>query len=271
LIAGATGVAAGLVVIVMLVVPVTVRFSVPLADGFVVVSPRYCALIAWVPTANAGAVGTAVPATTLAAVPVMVAPSNSWTIPVGVPPVTATLNVNGVPEAIRPFVPFVTVNFVTVVILGGGITPPLLPLHPAVRPSMQTSPSPNAARYFLRPPGRNSRNSAAKPVPALSVHHPLPPIVGGTVFASSIRSSRALEAVKTVEVAVTEHMSWLVAAVAAVTLIFSGEGVQLTPGGKVAAVGVTATMPVNPPLGVTVTVSVDAAPVAELRINGCGL
>jgi hypothetical protein len=66
-------------------------------------------------------------------------------------------------------------------------------------------------------------------------------------------------------------MSWLVAAVAAVTLIFSGEGVQLTPGGKVAAVGVTATMPVNPPLGVTVTVSVDAAPVAELRINGWGL
>jgi hypothetical protein len=53
--------------------------------------------------------------------------------------------------------------------------------------------------------------------------------------------------------------------------MFSGEGVQLTPGGKEAAVGVTATMPVNPPEGVTVTVSVEAAPVVELRINGWGL
>jgi hypothetical protein len=198
----------------------------------------------------------------------MVVPSNSWTIPVGVPPVTAALNVKAVPLATFPLF---AVNFVTVAIFGGGMVPPPEPLHPAVRVRMHTKPNPSAARNLLRPPGRNNRNIAAKPVPALSVHHPLPPVVGGTALASSIRSSRALEAVKTVEVAVTEHMSWLVAAVAAVTLIFSGEGVQLTPGGKVAAVGVTATMPVNPPLGVTVTVSVDAAPVAELRINGWGL
>jgi hypothetical protein len=66
-------------------------------------------------------------------------------------------------------------------------------------------------------------------------------------------------------------MSCPVTAVAAVTLMFKGEGVQLTPDGKEAAVGVTATMPVNPPLGVTVTVSVEAAPVAELSTNGCGL
>ena len=40
LIGGATGVAAGLVVIAMVVVPVTVRLSVPLADAAVVESPR---------------------------------------------------------------------------------------------------------------------------------------------------------------------------------------------------------------------------------------
>jgi len=268
LIAGATGVAAGLVVIAMVVDPVTVRLSVPLADGFVVASPRYCALIAWVPTVKAGAVGTAVPAATLAAVPIMVVPSNSWTIPVGVPPVTAALNVKAVPLATFPLF---AVNFVTVASFGGGMVPPPEPLHPAVRARMHTKPSPSAARNFLRPPGRNNRNIAAKPVPALSVHHPLPPVVGGTALASSIRSSRALEAVKTVEVAVTEHISWPVTATAPVTLILSGEGVQLTPGGKLAAVGVTATIPVNPLLGVTVTVNVEAAPVSELSTNGCGL
>ncbi len=40
LIGGATGVAAGLVVIAMVVVPVTVRLRVPLADAAVVASPR---------------------------------------------------------------------------------------------------------------------------------------------------------------------------------------------------------------------------------------
>jgi len=197
----------------------------------------------------------------------MVVPSNSWTDPVGVPPVTATLNVNVLGEAT---VALVTVNLVTVGVSGGGTTPPPAPLHPAVSPRMHTSPSPSATRYFLRPPGRKSKNSAAKPVPALSVHHPFRPVVGGTVFASSIRSSLALEAVRVVEAAVTEHISWPVAAVTPVTVMFSGDGVQVTPGGKVAAVGVTATMPVNPPLGVTVTVSGVAAPVAELRTNGCG-
>src|SRR5580658_5583902 len=116
----------------------------------------------------------------------MVAPSNSSTCPVGVPPVTDTLNENAVPEA--TFAPG-TVNFVTVVVGGGGggggaLPPP----HPRVNLSMQPRPRPSAARYRLRPPGRKSRNSAAKPDPALSVHHPLSPLERGVVFASSIRS-----------------------------------------------------------------------------------
>jgi hypothetical protein len=51
------------------------------------------------------------------------------------------------------------------------------------------------------------------PFPALNVHHPLPDVVGGAAFAggiafaSNIRSSLALEAVKVVEVAVTMHIS----------------------------------------------------------------
>src|ERR1700693_4461693 len=95
--------------------------------------------------------------------------------------------------------PLVTVNFVTVAVLVVPPPPPL-ELQPIVKLSMQTSPNPSAARYFLRPPGRNNRNSAAKPVPALSVHHPLPGVArgialaGGIAIASKIRSPRALEA-----------------------------------------------------------------------------
>ena len=152
---------------------------------------------------------------------------------------------------------------------GGGALPP--PPHPIVKLSMQISPNPSATRYFFRPPGRNNRNNAAKPVPALSVHHPLPGVVGGIALASNIRSSRASEAVNVVEVAVTMHINWGATGVADTMLMFSGDGVQLTPGGSVAAVGVTATVPVNPPAGVTVTVSGTAAPVAELSTKGCGL
>jgi uncharacterized lipoprotein YbaY len=65
-----------------------------------------------------------------------------------------------------------------------------------------------------------------------------------------------------VDVASTEQLNWLVAGEALATLMFSGDGVHVTPGVVVAAV--TATVPVNPPLGVTVTVEFTAAPVDEL-------
>ena len=77
MIAGAAGVATGLVVIAMLVEPVSVRLRVPLAEASVVVSPKYCALILCVPTLSAGAVGVAVPPLTVAAVPIIVPLSKS--------------------------------------------------------------------------------------------------------------------------------------------------------------------------------------------------
>ncbi len=70
------------------------------------------------------------------------------------------------------------------------------------------------------------------------------------------------------DVAVTEQPNVPVTAVAAVTLMFSGEGVHVTPAGKLAAVGVTATVPVNPPAGVTVIVEFWLAPVAEINVSG---
>src|SRR5580693_3209183 len=213
-----------------------------------------------VPTANAGAVGVAVPLATAAAVPIMVAPSNSSTCPVGVPPVTDTLNENVFGEATFALG---TVNFVTVDVGGGGALPPLP--HPSVKLSRHTRPKPSAARYRLRPPGRKSRNSAAKPEPALSVHHPLSPLERGVVFASSIRSGEALEAVRVVDVASTEQLNCPVTADAPVTLMFNVDGVHVTPGTDVDAL--TPTMPVNPPLGVTVTVEFTLAPVEELSVT----
>ena len=260
----------------MVVVPVTVKLSVPLVDGFVVASPKYCALIAWVPTAKAGAVGAAVPADTFAAVPIIAAPSNSWTDPVGVPPVTATLNMNGVPLRTLPVF---AVNFVTVAVLGGGTGPPPAPLQPAVMPSKQTNPNPSAARNFLRPPGRKRKNSAAKLVPALSVHHPLlleglelgsEPVAGSRMaLASSIRRSRKLEAVSVAEVATTWQLKVPVAVPFAGGVIVAG-AVHVTPGGRLVG-RATVTGELKPLVEVIVMVEVAAAPVAEFKISGVEL
>ena len=73
------------------------------------------------------------------------------------------------------------------------------------------------------------------------------------------------EAVKVADVASTEQLNWPVTAVVPDTVILSGDGVQVTPGVEID--GVTATVPVNPPLGVTVTVEFTAAPVDELSIT----
>jgi len=50
-------------------------------------------------------------------------------------------------------------------------------------------------------------------------------------------------------------------------VMFSGLGEQLTPGGKVAAGQVTATVPVNPPLGVTVIVEFAEPPAVALAAD----
>src|ERR1700720_2329917 len=235
--------------------------------------------MACVPTERVvGPVSVALPPDTVAdapAVEIATPPSKSCAIPPGVPPVTVTLNVKAVPE-LSLSLGLVTVIWV-VVATGGLVPPPLTPLHPRVMPRRHTRPSPSAARYFLRPPGRNIRKMAAKPVPALRAHQPLPPIEGGAVcvggisFASYMRSSRSREAVWPVEVAVTWQFKVLATGFAAVMLMFSGEFGQVTPGGREAAVAVSVTWPVKPPEGVTVTVSGAAAPVVELRINGFGL
>lgn len=66
----------------------------------------------------------------------------------------------------------------------------------------------------------------------------------------------------------TEQPNWPVTTVAPVTEMFSGEGVQVTPGGMVEAD--TPTAPVNPPLGVRVTVVLWLAPVADDKVRLAG-
>jgi len=51
-----------------------------------------------------------------------------------------------------------------------------------------------------------------------------------------------------------------------VTLIPNGFGVQLTPGGKFAAAHVTLTIPVKPPVGVTVIVEVALLPAVTVAV-----
>lgn len=206
----------------------------------------------------------------------MAAPSNNWTDPVGVPPVTAALNVNAVPLGTLPGF---AVNLVTVAVLGGGTGPPPAPLHPAVMPSRQTNPNPSAARNFLRPPGRKSMNSAAKPVPALSVHHPLlldglelgsESVVGSRMaLASNIPCSRKLVAVSVLEVAATWQLKVPVAVPFAGGVIVAG-AVHVTPGGRLAG-RLTVTGELKPLVEVIVMVEAAAAPVIEFKISGVEL
>jgi len=80
------------------------------------------------------------------------------------------------------FVPPATLVLVTdifVVVATDPPPPPPLPLHPSVKLTTQRRPRPNAARYFFLP-GRKSRNIAARPIPTLSIHQPLPPNDGVT-------------------------------------------------------------------------------------------
>jgi len=69
-----------------------------------------------------------------------------------------------------------------------------------------------------------------------------------------------LEALVDEEGAATATVKLPVTAAVPVTLIPNGFGVQLTPGGKFAAAHVTLTIPVKPPVGVTVIVEVALLP-----------
>src|ERR1700682_2868421 len=75
-----------------------------------------------------------------------------------------------------------------------------------------------------------------------------------------MRSVGAADAVSVVDGAATATVSWPVTAAVPVTLIASGFGAHVTPGGNPAAGQVTFTLPVNPPVGVTVMVEGPLAP-----------
>src|ERR1700730_16642866 len=136
--------------------------------------------MACVPGAKPVLVMDADPFETKAAVPRAVAPSKSCTCPFA-PTDASTLMLN-----LNPFGSLeASLELFTdsLVIVATGPPPPPPPpalLQPNAKLSTHTSPSPSAARYRLRP-GRNSSSIATSPVPALSVHQPLPPRVGMSV------------------------------------------------------------------------------------------
>jgi hypothetical protein len=73
-----------------------------------------------------------------------------------------------------------------------------------------------------------------------------------------------MEALVVEEGAATAMVKLLAAGDAPATLIISGFGEQVTPGGKFAAGQVILTVPVKPPLGVTVIVEVVLLPAATV-------
>src|SRR6266516_5806612 len=118
------------------------------------------------------------------------------------------------------------------------------------------SPSPSAARYRFRP-GKTSRINAPKPAPAPRANQPLPPPRQGIMpAAKSFCCTGAAEADKPIEGAATATVKLPVTAAVPVTLIAKGFGMQVTPEGRPVAGQVTFTLPVNPPVGVTVIVEV---------------
>lgn len=118
------------------------------------------------------------PLVTVAGAPSVVEPSKSCTCPFA--PTEAVTVI-----AKATFVPlgtFVLVTDTFVVVATGFVPPPPALLHPSVKLSTHTSPSPNAARYRFRP-GKKSKNIEPNPAPALSIHHALPP-PDGTMLAA---------------------------------------------------------------------------------------
>ena len=106
---------------------------------------------------------------------------------------------------------------------------------------------------------------ATNPMKALKPQHPLPPPESGTSAAHCcFRSVGSGEALVVEDGGSTATVKVPVTAAVPVTLIPSGFGVQCTPGGKLAAGHVTLTMPVKPPVGVTVLVEGPLLPVVAV-------
>lgn len=111
----------------------------------------------------------------------------------------------------------------------------------------------------------------ASAVMVLKLHQPLPPsIIGANPAQYIFRSAGITEALVVEEGAATATVKVPVAADVVVTLIEGGFG-QVTPGGKPAEGQVMATMPVKPPLGVTLTVDVPLPPAVAVAAVGVGV
>jgi len=134
--------------------------------------------------------------------------------------------------------------------------PPLPPPQPRVKLNTHIKASPSAARYRFRP-GTNSNKIAARPVPPLSVHHP--PLRLGAVGKMAARKfcvSGKFMAVVVEDGAATLTVSVPVPFPLLGTVTFRAP--QVTPGKAVPHV--IATLPVNPPVGVSVIVDVPLPP-----------
>ena len=106
-------------------------------------------------------------------------------------------------------------------------------------------------------PGSMRIRIAASPVMALRPHQPLPPPVlvnGASAAHWNLLSPGSMEALVVEDGAATATVKVPVTAAVPVTVIGSGFGEQVTPGGKFAVGQVTFTTPVKPPVGVTVIV-----------------
>src|SRR5260370_35306059 len=121
------------------------------------------------------------------------------------------------------------------------------------------SPRPSAARYRFRP-GNTSRINAPKPAPAPRANQPLPPRGGIMPAAKGFCCTGAAEADKLVEGAATATGKLPVTAVVPVTLVAKGFSEQVTPAGKPLDGQVTVTMPSDPPVELTLTVTVPRLP-----------
>jgi len=111
-----------------------------------------------------------VPLVTGAKPPIAAPSTRNWTLPLGVPPLTAALTV------IDPFAAtFVLETVSWVLVANGGGVPPPPPLPPppqlTVKLRTQISPSDTAARARLR--GTNSSSNTTISAPPLKGHHGL--------------------------------------------------------------------------------------------------
>lgn len=217
--------------------------------------------MACVPTAKLGMLIVAEPPEIAVAVPNRTVPSKSCTEPVGAFPVDVTF-------AVKDTVPCGTFVLATVIFVVVGAAPVVVdpPPQPSVKVSTQINPRARAVRYRFVPGRRRSR-TAAKPVIALNPHRPLLPgleivNVGANPAHRNFCSAGSSEALVEEDGAATASVRFPVAGLVLITLTATDAGEQVTPGGKVVELQLTLTVPVKPPLGVTVTVEGAVLPAA---------